>query len=110
MFKTINQVTVFLIELIMVWSFAYFGFQKGYSIIVKYLLAFILPVFVVLLWGYYAAPKSSHRLEMPNLILFRLALFLIASSLLYRCNQTNMAIGVALLSFATQIAGYFLND
>lgn len=110
MFRTIIQITVFVIELIMIGAFAYFGFQKGNSTLIKYLLAIILPVFVVLLWGYFAAPKSLHRLEMPYLVIFRLALFLVASYLLYRSNQTNIAIVVALLSIFTQIASYNLND
>jgi hypothetical protein len=110
MFKTINQIAVFVIELIMIGAFAYFGFQKGNSTIIKFLLAIILPVFVVFLWAYFAAPKSLQRLEMPYLVIFRLSLFLIASYLLYKSGQTKVALVVALLSIFTQIASYNLND
>ena len=110
MFRTINQITVFFIELIMLGTFACVGFQKGNSILIKYLLSIILPVSVILLWGYFAAPKSPNRLEMPYLVIFRLVLFLSTSYLLYKLNQVNVAFVVALLSISTQITSYFLND
>src|ERR1700712_1717533 len=108
MFKTINQIAVFVIELIMIGTFAYFGFRIGNSTLIKYLLAIMLPFLVILLWSYFGAPKSSHRFEMPYLVIFRLTLFLLTSYLLYKCNQINIAIVVALLSISTQAASYLL--
>lgn len=110
MFKYINQITVFIIELIMIGSFAYFGFQKGTTPLVKYTLAITLPLLAILAWSYFAAPKSGHRLPMPYLALFRLTLFLAASYYLYATNKGSAALVLALLSVATQIVGYFLDD
>lgn len=110
MLRYTNQIAVFIIELIMIGSLAYFGFQKGSSTIAKYALAIMLPVLAILLWSYFAAPKSSHRLKMPYLALFRLTLFLIASYLLYKCNKSEAAILVAVLSTITQVVSYFLDD
>ena len=108
MLKTINQTLVFLIELAMLASLSYFGFQKGNGPITKYGYAIIFPVAVVVLWAYCAAPKSQHRLAMPYLAIFRLTSFLLASYLLYRSGQTSSAVILALLSVATQVISLFV--
>lgn len=110
MIKTINQLVVFIIELIMIGTVACVGFREGNATWTKYSLAIILPLIVILLWGHFAAPKSSHRLKMPYLAMFRLALFLATACLLFRSHQTIMALVVALLSVVTQIVSYFLKE
>ena len=110
MLKYVNQPIVFIIELAMLGSFAYFGFQKGNSTLAKYTLAIIIPAIAIVLWSYWAAPKSAHRLVMPYLAIFRLALFLAASYLLYACHQTKLAIILAVLSVVTQVVSYFTEN
>jgi Protein of unknown function (DUF2568) len=110
MLKIINQTIVFLLELMMLGSLAYFGFQKGNGHLYKYTLAIVLPILAIILWGYWAAPKSAHRLSMPYLAIFRLALFLLASYLLYRCEQIKFALIFALASTITQVASIFLEE
>ena len=91
-------------------SFAYFGFQKGNGLFTKYGFAIILTLLAVVLWAYWAAPKSKNRLTMPYLAMFRLSLFFLASYILYRCGQTKFALILAIVSAVTQIAGIFLED
>ncbi|AHM59321.1 hypothetical protein D770_05270 [Flammeovirgaceae bacterium 311] len=110
MLKIINQTIVFLIELIMFGSFAYFGFQKGNGLFEKYGFAIILTLLAIILWAYWAAPKSNNRLTMPYLAMFRLSLFFLASYFLYRCGQTKFAIILTIVSAVTQIASIFLED
>ncbi len=107
MLKIVNQLIVFIIELIMLGSFAYFGFQKGNTSLVKYALAITIPLLVIALWSYWAAPKSTHRLNMPYLALLRLSFFLLASFALYKCDQTKYAIILAVFSTLTQIISLF---
>ncbi len=110
MIVALNKGIVFLLEIVMIISFAWFGFQKGTNMYVKWMLAAALPVVAILLWGYFAAPKSSHRLSMPYLAFFRAMMFLAASWCLYKCNKTSAAISVAILSFATQLLSYYYGD
>ena len=110
MVKAINRIAVFVIELIMTATFAHVGFQKGNNMLSKYSCAFILPLVVILLWSYFAAPKSSHRLKMPYLAIFRLALFLTAAYLLYKSGQINFAIVLAFSSVITQMISCFIGD
>jgi hypothetical protein len=106
----LNKGIVFLLEIVMIVSCAYFGFQKGTNIYAKWMLAIILPALAILLWGYYAAPKSSHRLSMPHLAVFRALMFLAAACCLYRCNKISAAISLAVLSFATQFLSCCYGD
>lgn len=108
MVKIVIPVVVFLIELVMLGSLAYFGYQKGNGPVVKYVLAIILPVVSIILWGYFAAPKSDHRLAMPYVAMFRLGMFLAASYALYKCGETRIALILALVSTATQLACLYL--
>lgn len=107
MLKIINLALVFLIELIMFGSFAYFGFQKGNGLFQKYGFAIILTLLAVVLWAYWASPKSGNRLKMPYLAIFRLSLFLLASYFLYRCGHANFALILAIFSTVTQISSVF---
>ena len=107
MIKLINSVLVFILEMAMLGSFAYFGFQKGSSMFIKYTSAIVLVAGAIFLWSYFAAPRSEHRLRMPYLAIFRLAMFLIASYLLYKCDRTKFAIVMVALSTATQMVSLF---
>jgi hypothetical protein len=110
MLRYVNQLVVFLLELVMFGALGFYGFQKGSGTTTKYALAVILPAIAVLLWGYYAAPKSSHRLPMPYLALFRGVFFLCAAYLLYECGQKNWALLVAALAPITQAISYYSGD
>lgn len=104
MLKIINATVVFVIELVMFGAFAYFGFQIGDGGLEKYAFALALPLLAVVIWAYWAAPKSKKRLAMPYLAVFRLFLFLLAAYLLYRCGQTKFALILAVVSAVTQTA------
>ena len=92
----------------MICSFAYYGFINGNSTVGKYLFAFALTIILILLWGFFAAPKSAYRLPMPYLALFRLSVFMMASYFLWTFNKANFALVVALLAISTQLTSYFL--
>ena len=110
MIVALNKLIVFLLEIVMIISFSCFGFQRGPNLYMKWMLATVLPVISALLWGYFAAPKSSYRLPMPYLAIFRALIFLAASYCLYKCNKTNMAIYVAILSIVTQFLSYYYGN
>lgn len=110
MLKLVNQTIVFILELIMIGWFAFFGFRLGNTTLTKYAFAVIVPVVATLLWGYWAAPKSANRLKMPYLALFRLSMFLLTSYFLYVGGQTSFAIVLAVISVITQVGSYFIEN
>ena len=77
--KYLNYFIVFILELVMIASFAYYGYRRNTTQFNRYLLAFSLSFAAIILWAWFAAPKSSHKLRMPYLALFRAAMFLAAS-------------------------------
>jgi hypothetical protein len=103
MLKMANQIVVFAIEIAMLCSFAYFGFQQGNTIAGKFALAISIPAVSILIWSFWAAPKSRYRLKMPYLAIFRLFLFLLASTALYKCDKAKYAVILAIFSAVTQV-------
>ena len=90
--KSINQVIYFLVELSMLASLGYTGFQLSQHPFGKYVTGIGLPLLAAILWGVFAAPRSAHRLELPYRSLFALTLFGLTVFLLYRTGQTRLAI------------------
>ena len=105
-----KSIITFILELIMIGSLAFYGYHKGGTAMTKYILAFALPLFSILLWSNFAAPKAARRLPMPYLAFFRGILFLIAAYLLYKSNKPNLALTVAVFSIATQITSMIVED
>lgn len=109
MIKLINQVVVFILEIIMLITFGYFGFARQWNIIPKILLTIFIIATAIGLWAIFAAPRSGHRLEMPYLAIFRASMFLLAAFLLFQLENKNLAIALATLAIVTQIISY-LNE
>ena len=107
MIKTINQIVVFFLEIIMLIVFGYFAFTTKWSFILKLLSSIFMVTTAIALWAFFAAPKSGHRLKMPYLAIFRAGMFLLAALLLFLSGNVNLAIALAALVIVTQIISYF---
>jgi hypothetical protein len=90
--KQLNLILAFFLELCMFAIFAFWGYQQGTTKTLKYTIAIALVLFSIVLWGIFAAPNSQYRLLFPLRILFELALFLIASLLLYKSSYHTLSI------------------
>lgn len=101
--KGLNQILYFLLELGMLGSFGYAGFQSSQHPYGKYIIAIGLPLVAATLWGIFAAPRSGYRLEFPLRSLFSLTLFGLAFFLLYRTGQTRLAITLGILALASEV-------
>ncbi len=91
----------FALELVLIATFARWGFALGKDTILKYALALGMALLVIVLWGIFAAPRSQHRLPHTPRILFEMALFITASFFLYQLGHTRWAVvflAVAILS------------
>ena len=101
--RGINEVIYFLIELSMLVSLGYAGFQSSQHPYGKYLLAMGLPVVAATLWGFFAAPRSEYRLAFPYRSFFALTLFGLAFFLLYRTGHTRLASTLAIIALVTEL-------
>ncbi|MDN5285819.1 MAG: hypothetical protein JWR38_2093 [Mucilaginibacter sp.] len=82
--KTASMAIAFLLELCMIFALGYYGFYIGSDILWKLILTITLPAVAIGLWGYFAAPKSAHRLQRPYLPIFKLVLYITTAFLLYK--------------------------
>jgi hypothetical membrane protein len=88
-------------------SFAVYGYHKGNNGLMKYFFATGLVLLAVVLWGVFAAPKSSHRLPSPYVFIFRTTMFLISAFFLYLLSYRNWGFGLAMIAVVTQLIEYY---
>ena len=101
--KVINLTAAFFLEIAMIIAFGYFGFHYPQNILLKYLLMIALPVIAIVLWGYFAAPKSKHRLQQPYRILFALGIFSVSVFALNITGKTTLAAVFAIMVIFNQL-------
>lgn len=89
--KGLNATLAFLLELAMIVSLGYWGYQSTDSALLKWLLAIGLPAVAILVWARYFAPKATRRLSIVPGALLSLGLFLLAALALYSVNQPAAA-------------------
>lgn len=96
--KYVYLTLAFLLELVMFFSFSYWGFQKGQSLISKWSLAILFLAVSITLWAIFAAPKATTRLDFPLRLIFELSMFLLAAFALYKLNYSTVALLYAILA------------
>lgn len=107
MIKIINSIVVFALEMGMLFTYGYYGMTRNWNLSTKLLFTVGTLALAIYLWAMYAAPKSSHQLEMPYLAMFRAAMFLVPAFLLFRMDLKAMSITVVVLALLTQLISYF---
>ena len=106
-FKFIHQLVAFLLELVMLAIFGYWGFKSDHTQALKWIAGFGLPLIAIVLWGIFAAPRSAHRLPFPYQILFGWALFGLAGYMLYQTGHKTMAALFLSIAFLSGVVAYF---
>jgi len=105
--KQLNAALIFFLEIAMMTGLGFVGYSFGKNTVTKWTLAIFFPVMAISLWGYFAAPKSSHRLEIGPRIVFELIIFSFTAFVLYKSGYKYSGITFALISWITVTASYF---
>lgn len=105
--KSINQIVAFLLELGMLAAVGRWGYLQGKTTLSKYGFALLLIAVIVVLWGYFAAPKSANRLSLGYRMIFEFVLFMIATFLLQKSGNTNYAIAFGLVAIINLCFEYY---
>jgi len=92
-----NLLVSFLLELALLFLVGFWGFHQGGTLFPGYVLAVVLPVTVIILWGVWAAPKSKQRLKNPARTIFKLTWFFLGATLAYFAGNHNWAIVFAVV-------------
>jgi hypothetical protein len=73
----------------------------------KYTLAIGLPMIAMMLWGYFAAPKSKQRLILAWRTIFKITLFSITAWLLYITGYPIMDLSFLIIILLNEFIAYF---
>lgn len=92
MFKIINLLVRFLLELCILAIFGYWGFQIGSNTFMKLLLGLGAPILFAVVWGTFLAPKSPNRLHEPWLFLLELVVFGLTCWALYGTGKVDLTV------------------
>lgn len=101
--KGLNATLAFLLELAMLASLGYWGYQSNDNALLKWLLAIGLPLIAIVIWSLYFAPRSTRRLSIVPGALLSLGLFLLAALALYSANQPMAAMVLAALTIVNRV-------
>ena len=87
-----NLLLAFVLELGMLAAFCYAGWVSTNILWLKVVLAIGLPGIAIVLWAVWAAPGAKkRRLKMPALLLFKLAIFAVATAAWWVAGQAFIA-------------------
>ena len=104
--KIANLALSFLLELVAIGAFAYWGFTATTTTPLNVALAVGLAVVSIVLWGIFAAPKSTRRLRGNALLVFKLVFFALAVLALILAGSVALAIVFAVLVVVNLILAY----
>jgi hypothetical protein len=92
LFKALNLGLAFFLEIFMLIAFVWGGFSFHVSTLVKVLVGIGAPLVVVILWSFFFAPTSDHRIPSPWLQLAIFTLYSIAAFVLAKGGNQHKAL------------------
>ena len=92
--KDANLAIKFGLELVAIAAFAYWGAGLD-GTVVSVIVGVAVPATAVVLWGSFAAPRSSRRLPTRQRVPFELSVFALAAAALLAVDRTAIAIAFA---------------
>ncbi len=92
MFRTLNLLVRFILELVIFFSFAYWGFHLDNGLIVKMIAGIGLCLVMVVIWGIFISPKATVKLPEAGVIAIEFVITLSAFLCLYAAGLQTFAI------------------
>lgn len=97
--RAANLAVKFLLELVAVASFALWGWHVGNGV-AGAVLALLLPIAAITVWGLFCAPKSARRLPTKWRVPLELGIFMLAAAALGASGYLTLAVIFALVVVA----------
>jgi hypothetical protein len=101
--KGINLGVRFLLELSMLVAVGYWGFKTHSSWAMKILFGIGLPILLAVIWGYFMAPRSMHRLSGVPFTIMDIVLLGSGAAALYASGQISLAWIYAIVLVVSEI-------
>jgi hypothetical protein len=95
--KGTNLAVAFLLEVVALIAFAFWGWTVGTNDAVRLLLVIALPVVAALLWGAFLSPKPEYQLPDPVVPFAQLAFFVLAVLALWDSGHPLAALVTAVV-------------
>ncbi len=96
--KSFNTLLSFLLELVMLFAYGYYGFQTASGALLKWALAIGLPLFAAVIWGMFFAPNAVRRFSALPGVFLSLVLFLLGAWGLWNTGQPMAAMLFAVVA------------
>jgi hypothetical protein len=101
--KGLNLTVRFLLELCMLAAVGYWGFRMHSSWAMKLLFGIGLPILIAVIWGYFMAPRSTHRLSGIPFTVMDFVLLGSGAVALYASGLTDLAWIYAIVLVASEV-------
>jgi hypothetical protein len=95
------QALAFVLELVLLYAFAVWGFSIDSGVAVQIVLGVGLPLLVIAFWSVWLAPRASRRLSRSTRTAVKATLFLLGSVALFGAGQHALAVVFELVSFVS---------
>lgn len=105
-----NMALAFGLELAMLAALGRWGYLQGKSALFSWLMAIGMVGIAVMLWGYFAAPRSAHRLPLLSRLGFELFMFLLSGLLLYTSGYRTAAVWFCALSCVSILLAFIFKE
>ena len=89
--QNLNLAVRFLLELCALAAVGYWGFQKGNSTMIKWVLGIGAPIIIAGVWGVFGSPNAIIKLPMTMHLLLELLVFGISTIALYAAGKLQLA-------------------
>lgn len=110
MLRYANMALAFGLELAMLAALGRWGYLQGKSALFSWVMAVVTVGVAVVLWGYFAAPRSEHRLPLLPRLSFELFMFLLSSLLLYTSGYRTAAVWFCALSCLSVLLAFIFKE
>ncbi len=102
MLKAINLALAFVLELVMIAAYAYWGFRLTDSLLLNVALGIGAPLLVMVIWGLFLAPRSEKRLTGASYLVLKSVLMGGSMMALAVAGQPTAAIIFAVVAVINQ--------
>ncbi|AKG37662.1 hypothetical protein VK70_08535 [Paenibacillus durus ATCC 35681] len=110
MLKMFNLGLRFMLELIVLTVYGFWGYRIGWGAWSRWVLSIGLPLAAAVLWGMLGAPKADFALPVPLHSLLELLMFGLPVVLLLRMNHTALAVLYGAVVLANKLLMIFWNQ
>ena len=104
--KGLNLELSFLLELIMLFAYGYWGFGAGSSNLIHWVLGIGVPLVAIVIWSIYNAPMSKRRLPRTPRTILEVVMFSLGALAFAAAGQTQWAIVFVVLIVINQVGLY----